>query len=209
MTEVLLLALALAMDTFALTIGLGTKSQNQNRRYVWRLAIYAALYFGIAQAIMPLIGYLLGSVSLGWVATAAPWIGGTILIALGGKMIYDVFTKDKDDDAEDDTEVGADVHVKRDNKKGVIDNDEQSISHRTMFTLALATSIDAMAAGFTLNVLAINALLACLIIALVTAGFCLLGVYLGWRSGTWLEGKAEILGGLVLATIGLKMMFFG
>lgn len=208
MTEVLLLALALAMDTFALTIGLGTKSQNQNRKYVWRLAIYAALYFGIAQAIMPLIGYLLGSVSLGWVATAAPWIGGTILIALGGKMIYDVFTKEKDD-AEDDTEVDADGHAKRDNNKGDADNAEQSISHRTMFTLALATSIDAMAAGFTLNVLAINALLACLIIAVVTAGFCLLGVYLGWRSGTWLEGKAEVLGGVVLTAIGLKMMFFG
>lgn len=196
MMEVVLLAMALAMDTFALTIGLGTKSQKHSRQYVWRLAIYAALYFGIAQAIMPLLGYLLGSVSLGWVATAAPWIGGAILIALGSKMIYDVLTSDKGDDAKNDTKV-------------VTDDVNQSISHRTMFTLALATSIDAMAAGFTLNVLAINALLACLIIALVTAGFCLLGVYLGWRSGTWLEGKAEILGGLVLTAIGLKMMFFG
>ena len=209
MMEVLLLAMALAMDTFGLAIGLGTKSQKQSRQYVWRLAIYAALYFGIAQAIMPMFGYLLGSVSLGWVATAAPWIGGTILIALGSKMIYDVFTNNKDDVAENGTNVNTTAHANRDDTGVVTENLEQSISHRTMFTLAIATSIDAMAAGFTLNVLAINALLACLIIAVVTAGFCLLGVYIGWRSGTWSEGKAEVLGGLALTAIGLKMMFFG
>ncbi|BBI65818.1 hypothetical protein PKHYL_00090 [Psychrobacter sp. KH172YL61] len=95
-------------------------------------------------------------------------------------------------DDEDDIDVGGSV-----------------ISHRTMFTLAIATSIDAMAAGFTLNLLALNAWLACLIIAVVTAVFGWLGVYLGRRSGTWLEDKAEVLGGVVLIAIGIKVMFFG
>ena len=77
-----------------------------------------------------------------------------------------------------------------------------------MFTLAIATSIDAMAAGFTLNLLALNAWLACLIIAIITAIFSVFGVYLGKKSGTYLEDKAEALGGFVLILIGLKVMFF-
>ena len=89
MIEVVLLAIALAMDAFAVSIGLGAKSQKQSQQYVRHLAIYAALYFGIAQGVMPLIGYLLGAALLGWLAAAAPWIGGIILIALGGKC----FTK--------------------------------------------------------------------------------------------------------------------
>lgn len=65
-----------------------------------------------------------------------------------------------------------------------------------------------MAAGFTLNLLALNAWLACLIIAIVTAGLSFFGIYLGKSSGTWLEDKAEMLGGAVLITIGIKVMLF-
>ena len=73
MIEVVLLAVALAMDAFAVAIGLGAKSQKQSKQYLLRLAVYAGLYFGIAQGIMPLIGYLLGAALLGWLAAAAPW----------------------------------------------------------------------------------------------------------------------------------------
>lgn len=191
MIEVFLLAIALAMDAFAVSIGLGAKSQKKSSAYVLRLAVYAALYFGIAQGVMPLIGYLLGAVLLGWLATAAPWIGGGILILLGAKMIYEVFN-------------GEIEEVLADSFDG---NVQEDINHRMMFTLAIATSIDAMAAGFTLNLLALNAWLACLIIAIITAGFGFFGIYLGKSSGTWLEDKAEILGGLVLIAIGIKVMF--
>lgn len=211
MIEVLLLAVALAMDTFAVAIGLGAKSQKQSRQYVWRLAIYAALYFGIAQGIIPLIGYLLGAVLLGWIAAAAPWIGGIILIALGGKMLYEVFSDDKEDSSENASNSNIAIsttNAASGNTAVINDDDCKRINHHTMFTLSSATSIDAMAAGFTLNLLALNAWLACLIIAAVTAGFCSFGVYLGWRSGTWLEEKAEAVGGLVLIAIGSKVMFF-
>ncbi|MGE6361722.1 manganese efflux pump MntP [Psychrobacter cibarius] len=191
MIEVFLLAIALAMDAFAVSIGLGAKSQKQSSAYVLRLAIYAALYFGIAQGVMPLIGYLLGAVLLGWLATAAPWIGGGILIVLGAKMLYEAFNG----------EVEAVLAGSFDG------NIQEEINHRMMFTLAIATSIDAMAAGFTLNLQAINAWLACFIIAIITAGFGFFGIYLGKSSGTWLEDKAEILGGLVLIAIGIKVMF--
>ena len=191
MIEVFLLAIALAMDAFAVSIGLGAKSQKKSSAYVLRLAVYAALYFGIAQGVMPLIGYLLGAVLLGWLATAAPWIGGGILILLGAKMLYEAFNGEVEAVLADSFDV----------------NIQEKINHRMMFTLAIATSIDAMAAGFTLNLLALNAWLACLIIAIVTAVFGFFGIYLGKSSGTWLEDKAEILGGLVLIAIGIKVMF--
>ena len=207
MIEVLLLAIALAMDAFAVAIGLGAKSQKQTKQYIVRLAIYAALYFGISQGVMPLIGYLLGAALLGWLATAAPWIGGMILIGLGGKMLYEGFTSDGED------AVDSALHLKADTNDTVtatnnVSNANNNFTHRTMLTLAIATSIDAMAAGFTLNLLPLNAWLACFIIAIVTAGFSFFGVYLGRKSGTWLEDKAEILGGIVLIVIGLKVMFF-
>ena len=191
MIEVFLLAIALAMDAFAVSIGLGAKSQKKSSAYVLRLAVYAALYFGIAQGVMPLIGYLLGAVLLGWLATAAPWIGGGILIVLGAKMLYEAFNGEVEAVLADSFDV----------------NIQEKINHHMMFTLAIATSIDAMAAGFTLNLLALNAWLACLIIAIVTALFGFFGIYLGTSSGTWLEDKAEILGGLVLIAIGIKVMF--
>lgn len=193
MIEVLFLAIALAMDAFAVSIGLGAKQSNTAysssataKAMLLRLALMAGLYFGIAQGIMPLIGYLLGSALLGWLASAAPWIGCIILVALGAKMLYEAIS------GEEEEELGAEDNTK--------------IDHKLMTTMAIATSIDAMAAGFTLNLLAVNAWMACLIIALVTAMFSFGGVYLGRQSGTWLEDKAEILGGVVLIIIGIKMV---
>ena len=201
MIEVILLAIALAMDAFAVAIGLGAKSQKQSKQYLLRLAVYTGLYFGIAQGVMPLIGYLLGAALLGWLAAAAPWIGGFILIGLGGKMLYEVFFGDGEE------VVDKALHINSETVS-VNDNLKKNNNHRTMFTLAIATSIDAMAAGFTLNLLALNAWLACLIIAIITAIFSVFGVYLGIKSGTYLEDKAEALGGFVLILIGLKVIFF-
>lgn len=204
MIEILLLAIALAMDAFAVSIGLGAKQasataltaknldsavdQPDTTQSALGLAVMAALYFGIAQGVMPLIGYLLGSAVLGWLASAAPWIGCIILVALGGKMLYEAFGEE-----EALTEV---------DKAG----QAFTVKHKMMTSLAIATSIDAMAAGFTLNLLSVNAGLACVIIAVVTAIFSFGGVYLGRQSGTWLEDKAEILGGVVLIAIGIKMV---
>lgn len=191
MIEVLFLAIALAMDAFAVSIGLGAKQSStayasSAKAMLLRLAVMAGLYFGIAQGIMPLIGYLLGSALLGWLASAAPWIGCIILVGLGAKMLYEAVS------GEEEEELGSEDNTK--------------IDHKLMTTMAIATSIDAMAAGFTLNLLVVNAWIACLIIAVVTALFSFGGVYLGRQSGTWLEDKAEILGGVVLIAIGIKMV---
>ena len=216
MFEAFLLAVALTMDAFAVSISLGAKAQKQSRAYILRLAIYTALYFGTAQGVMPLIGHTLDSVLLGWLAAAAPLIGGIILMSLGAIMLYESFSV-MAREATTDSKRGDNTTHNNDNiNKGIViktkalkhNNAAKVIRHRTLLTLTIGTSIDAMAAGFTLNLMALDAWLVCLIIATVTATFGLFGVYLGWRSGTWLESKAEILGGLVLIAMGLKVMIF-
>ena len=190
MVALLLLALALSMDAFAVAIGLGAK----HRHGTAKIAVMAGVYFGVFQGVMPLIGYLGGRSILGFIAHLAPWIACIILVGLGGKMLYEALSSDSEEDEVPHSD-GLDVA-----------NSGVAVTHKTMTTLAIATSIDAMAAGFTLNLIPVNAWLSCLIIAVVTAVFSFFGVFLGKQSGTWLESKAERFGGLVLIGIGLKMV---
>lgn len=178
MFEVIVLALALSMDAFAVSIGLGAKNTGQLRS----LALKSAIYFGLFQALMPLIGYMGGRGVIGWVESYAPWIAFFLLLLIGGKMIYESMSEG-------------------------IEEDIAAITHKVMLLLAIATSIDAMAAGFSLTLLGVNPLLACAIIGAVTFVFSGVGVNVGARGGTWLESKAELFGGIVLILIGIKILF--
>jgi len=177
MIEVIILAIALSMDAFAVSIGLGAKKNAPG------LALKAGLYFGIFQALMPFIGYLGGKGVLGLVDAYAHWIAFGLLALIGAKMIYE----------------------------GVHEGVEETISaltNRMMLILAIATSIDAMAAGFSLTLLDANPYIACLAIGITTFAFSWAGVFIGKNSGTWLESKAEIFGGTVLILIGFKILLF-
>lgn len=147
MLEVIILAIALSMDAFAVSIGLGSKPVASHRK----LAIQAAVYFGLFQGLMPLIGYLGGKGLLGWIEVYAPWIAFLLLLFIGGKMIFEAFSEG-------------------------IEDDIAQITQRVMLTLAIATSIDAMAAGFALNLLDANPFVACLIIGLITMLMSTIGV---------------------------------
>lgn len=177
MIEVIILAVALSMDAFAVSIGLGAKKNTPG------LALKAGLFFGIFQALMPFIGYLGGKGVLGWIDAYAHWIAFGLLALIGAKMIYE----------------------------GVSEGIEEGISdvtNKMMLMLAIATSIDAMAAGFSLTLLNVNPYIACLIIGVTTFAFSWAGVLIGRKSGTWLESKAEIFGGIVLILIGFKILLF-
>jgi putative Mn2+ efflux pump MntP len=177
MFEVFLLAFALSMDAFAVAIGLGVKNGAFNKT----LAFKIALFFGLAQGIMPLFGYL-ASLGLGdFITSVDHWVAFVLLTLIGGKMLYESFGENTEDEI-------------------VI------ITNKVLLLLAIATSIDAMAAGFTLNLLALNPFISMLIIALVTYLFSYFGVYIGTRGGEYLESKAEMLGGVVLIGIGLKIL---
>lgn len=177
MIEVFLLAVALSMDAFAVSIGLGAKKNTPG------LALKAGLYFGIFQALMPFIGYLGGKGLLGWIDAYAHWVAFGLLALIGAKMIYE----------------GA--------QEG-IEEEISTITNKLMLVLSIATSIDAMAAGFSLTLLDVNPYIACLIIGATTFAFSFAGVFIGKRSGTWLESKAEIFGGTVLILIGFKILLF-
>jgi len=175
--EVVVLALALSMDAFAVSIGLGSKHARNTRQ----LAGLSAVYFGLFQGLMPLVGYLGGKGLLGWIEGYANWIAFALLVLIGGKMIYESLSEG-------------------------IEDDIARITHRVMLLLAVATSIDAMAAGFTLTLMAVDPFLSCFIIGLTTLIFSFIGVFVGAKSGVWLESKAELLGGIVLILIGLKIL---
>jgi putative Mn2+ efflux pump MntP len=113
----------------------------------------------------------------------APWIAFILLAIVGGKMIYE-------------------------SQCDGIEENIAKITHKVMLILAIATSIDAMAAGFSLTLLAVNPLYACFIIGLTTFIFSYFGVFVGAKSGTYLESKAELLGGVVLILIGFKILLF-
>ena len=179
MLEVLILAIALSMDAFAVSIGLGSKkAENTQTR-----ALLSSTYFGLFQALMPLIGYFGGKGVFGWVESYAHWIAFFLLLLIGGKMIYEAITEG-------------------------IEEDIAHITHKVMLMLAIATSIDAMAAGFTLTLLEVNPFIACAIIGVTTFIFSWVGVFFGAKSGVWLESKAELLGGVILIAIGLKILLF-
>jgi putative Mn2+ efflux pump MntP len=177
-TEVIILAIALSMDAFAVAIGLGSKQKLNPTS----LALLAAVYFGLFQGLMPLIGYLGGKGLLVWVEVYAPVVSFLLLVLIGGKMIFESFSEG-------------------------IEEDISKITHRILLTLAIATSVDAMAAGFALTLLNVNPFVACCIIGVITFIFSYVGVFIGVKSGTWLESKAELFGGVVLILIGIKMLF--
>ncbi len=177
MFDIIFLAVALSMDAFAVSIGLGAKQKTNSKK----MALMAAGYFGAFQALMPLFGYLVGKGVLAWIASYAPWVAFILLALIGAKMIYESFHSGNEDNI-------------------------KNITHKVMLLLAIATSIDAMAAGFVLNLLNVNVLFSCTAIGLITYFFSYVGVIVGAKSGTRLENKAELLGGVVLIIIGIKIL---
>lgn len=177
MLEIIILAVALSMDAFAVSIGLGSKSNTRG------LGLKAGLFFGIFQGLMPFIGYLGGRGVLDLVNAYANWIAFGLLVLIGAKMIYEGL------------------------QEGIEEN-LTAITNKMMLVLSVATSIDAMAAGFSLTLLNVNAYLACLIIGLTTFIFSWAGVQIGKSSGTWLESRAELFGGAVLILMGIKILVF-
>jgi len=177
MFEVLLLSFALSMDAFAVAIGLGVKA----KKFDVLLALKIALFFGIFQGVMPLFGYL-ASIGLGsFIESVDHWIAFGLLSLIGGKMLYDSFGENTEDEI-------------------------SILTNKVLLMLSIATSIDAMAAGFTLELMSLNPFISMLLIGIITLFFSFIGVYIGTRGGEFLESKAEKLGGVVLILIGLKIL---
>jgi putative Mn2+ efflux pump MntP len=173
------IALGLAMDAFAVSIGVGLTLQRVGARQTFRLA----WHFGLFQALMPIIGWLAGLTIADMIATVDHWIAFGLLAAIGGKMLYESFRRE--DEA---TEV-------KDPTRGV-----------SLVVLSIATSIDALAVGLSLALLQVDIWYPAVVIGVVAGALTTLGLQLGGRFGAWLGRRMETVGGIVLILIGVRIL---
>lgn len=181
--EILLIGLGVSADAFAVSMCKGVEM----KKIIWKYALLIALFFGGFQMIMPLIGWGAGSLFQKYITEFDHWIAFGLLLLLGGKMIYDgIFDKDEKKEGDEDKPL----------KLGL----------GTLLVMAIATSIDALAVGVTFAFLSVNIWLAVGIIGATTFAFSLIGVFIGVKVGDKFKNKAEILGGVILILLGVKIL---
>lgn len=178
--ELFLIGVGLSADAFSVSVckGLNMRKLNMVHAYI------IALFFGGFQAIMPLIGYLLGTSFSKYIEAFDHWIAFVLLAFIGGKMVIEAI-REKDDEEDEKTDV---------------------LKMGELTVLAVATSIDALAVGITFAFLKVNIFFSILIIGVTTFALSLGGVLLGNRFGAKYKNKAEIAGGVILILIGLKIL---
>ena len=178
LAELMVIAVGVSMDAFAVSICKGLSVQNIRPRH----AMITAAWFGGFQALMPLIGFFLGVSFAGFVTNVDHWISFVLLGIIGGNMIKESFHKDEE---------------------CCVDPD---FSFKTMLAMAIATSIDALAIGVTFAFLQVNIWYAVTFIGLTTALFSGAGVYIGNIFGNRYKSKAELAGGVILLVMGIKIL---
>jgi putative Mn2+ efflux pump MntP len=174
--EIILIAIGLSMDAFAVSIALGLSVKEAKLKVM----IIPGLYFGLFQALMPAIGYFLGIYFANRIQNMDHWIAFVLLGFIGGKMIKDSLSKEK--------------------------ANEYSFRFIKMLIMALATSIDALAIGITFAFFNVNIFKAIVITGLTTFFISICGVKIGNIFGIKFKSKAEFIGGAVLVMLGLKIL---
>ena len=181
--EIFLIGIGLSMDAFAVAICKGLAMPDKVHK---RSAFLIALYFGVFQAVMPTLGWLLGSQFAHYVTRFAPWIAFVLLAWIGGNMIRESRAEEEEDEQPSDGQV----------------------KHKELQVLAVATSIDALAVGVTFSMveLSVSIWLAVCLIGCTTFLISLGGVYVGNVFGAKYKNKAEFVGGTILILIGVKII---
>ena len=176
MIEILFIAVGLAMDALAVSIASGTVM----RDFSCKEALKISLSFGLVQAGMPVLGWAAGLHFRKFMGAWDHWVASGLLFAIGIKMIWEA----------------------RGEERKPFDPTHPFV----LFILSIATSLDALGVGLSLSFIGVSIFLPAFIIGMVTFSLCLPGVYMGKRAGTFLEGKIEILGGVILMGIGVKIL---
>ncbi len=183
LAELFIIAIGLSMDAFAVSICKGLSLGKIKFKHM----CIAGLWFGGFQALMPAIGYFLGSLFADMVTKYAHWVAFILLAIIGGNMIKESFEKDDECDCCGETAMDA----------------------KTMFVMAIATSIDAMAVGVSFAFLQVEIIPAVTFIGVITFIFSGLGVKIGSIFGNKYQSKAELAGGVVLILMGTKTLLEG
>lgn len=180
LAEIFLIGVGLSMDAFAVAVCKGLAMPGVRPRH----ALLVAVYFGVFQGLMPLIGWFLGSQFAQYVTNLAPWIAFILLAVIGGNMIRESLSKEEEASC------------------------DGALRHKELLLLAVATSIDALAVGvsFSMVTLAVSIFVAALMICLTTLAISCAGVYIGNIFGARYKAKAEFAGGAILIAMGLKIL---
>lgn len=177
--ELFILAVGLSMDAFAVSVCKGLSLGKIKPKYM----CIAGAWFGGFQALMPLMGYFLGSFFADKITKYSHWIAFILLVIIGANMVREAFGEEERLDA--------------------------NMNPASMFLLAIATSIDALAVGVTFAFLQVNIIYAVIFIGCVTFVCSAAGVKIGSVFGEKYKSKAEICGGIILILIGIKILFDG
>lgn len=187
LVEILLLAVGLSMDAFAVSVCKGLAVPKIN----FKTMAICGLWFGGFQFLMPMIGYLLGASFTGYITSITPWIAFVLLSLIGGNMVKESFSKEEE-------------------------KANSSLGVKIMFTMAVATSIDALAVGVTFACVDVsissllgsflNTLSASVIIGITTFLLSCIGVKIGNIFGLKYKNKAELAGGIILICLGIKIL---
>lgn len=175
--EILITSVGLSMDACAVAVCKGLSMNKLSNKK----GMIIALYFGIFQGLMPLIGYLLGMSFQNLITSIDHWIAFVSLGLIGFNMLSEGISSE-----------GENVNDK--------------VDFKTMFPLAIATSIDALAVGITFAFLKVNILIAVISISIITFVLSFVGVIIGNKFGSKFQNKAQILGGIILMLMGLKIL---
>lgn len=176
--EYIIIAITMAMDAFAVSICKGVSSKEK----MLKTGLICGLWFGIFQALMPLIGWLFGEVLIQFIdiENVSGFIAFLLLSFLGIKMIKESFEEDCDCE------------------------DNSSLAFKVMLAFAIATSIDALAIGVTISILNASILISMLLIGFITFAMSFIGSIIGAKVGSKYEKKAELAGGIILILLGIK-----
>ena len=172
-----LIAVALAMDAFSVSMTKGFTQKDLKKSEI----LYYGLFFGGFQALMPILGYFCGNAIASIVEALASVIGFILLLAIGLNMIRESLSSDSEDVSD-------------------------KFSFKEVILLAIATSIDAFAVGITIALLKDPILISAAIIGVVAFAFSIAGIYIGKRIGVYVGDKFQILGGVILILIGIKIL---
>lgn len=176
--DIFLIGVALSMDAFAVSVCKGLSVKKAGVKHVLTVGVY----FGGFQALMPLLGFLLGYKFESFITNIDHWIAFVLLAIIGGNMIREALGKDEDDKENDD------------------------FSFKAMLPLAVATSIDALAVGISFAFLGVDIVTAALLIGATTFVLSGAGIFVGNIFGSKYKSKAELAGGIVLILIGAKIL---
>lgn len=176
--EIIIIAVSLAMDAFAVCISAASTGMISDRRAVFRLSFH----FGLFQFLMPVVGWFIGLNILTYIVYIDHWIAFTLLAYVGGKMIHEARNENE-------------AQQKPNPSKGM-----------NLVMLSVATSIDALAVGLSIGVLDLEIWYPSFLIGVITAGLSLIGIHLGQKLGKRFGKRMEFIGGVVLIIIGFRIL---